>query len=50
MVIRDEDGKVIMAAVKKLEVGCKATMAEAAAARYGLQIARRRGYDRIWLA
>ena len=48
-VFRDNSGSVLMMATKHI-VGCeRSTMAEAEAARYGLQIARRMGFDKVWL-
>ncbi|XP_021836344.2 uncharacterized protein [Spinacia oleracea] len=48
-VIRDVHGKIIMAAARRLDITWDASIAEAAAARFGLQIAQRFGYNSVWL-
>lgn len=48
-VIRDHEGKLLVAATKRLRVDWTAEMAEVAAARQGLLLARRLGYDKVWL-
>ncbi|XP_056692194.1 uncharacterized protein [Spinacia oleracea] len=49
VVIRDMAGVVLVAATRRIKVGWNACTSEAAAARYGMQVARRCGYNSIWL-
>lgn len=49
VVVRDATGSVQMMATKRIVCGEDSTMAEAEAARYGLLVARRADYDKVWL-
>ncbi|XP_056688734.1 uncharacterized protein [Spinacia oleracea] len=49
VVIRDENGKILLAAVKSVGARWKPALAEAGAARYGLELARRMGYKTVIL-
>lgn len=49
VVVRDSTGRLLVAAVKKLEAQWTPEMTEAGAARYGLEVARRYGFDRVVL-
>lgn len=49
VVIRGEFGQLLLTATKRLEVDWDSETAEAAATRYGLQIARRFGFENVWL-
>ena len=48
-VFRDNSGTVLMMATRRIVGSEVSTMAEAEAARYGLHVARRSGYDNVWL-
>ncbi|XP_021866523.1 uncharacterized protein [Spinacia oleracea] len=48
-VIRDEEGKLLVAAVKRIGANWQPEMAEAGAARYGVELARRLGYSSVIL-
>lgn len=49
VVVRNAAGTITLAAVKRLEGRWEVALAEAAAARYGLMVARRYGFENIWL-
>lgn len=49
VVIRDEEGKLLLAAVKRMQANWTPTLAEARAARYGVEVARRLGYANVIL-
>ena len=49
VVVRDALSIVQMMATKRFKGGEDSTMAEAEAAKYGLLVARRAGYDNVWL-
>ncbi|XP_021722691.1 uncharacterized protein LOC110690168 [Chenopodium quinoa] len=48
-VVRDHNGALILVAARKFEGVWDVEQAEAAAIRYGLQVANRFGYDNIWV-
>lgn len=47
--IRDDEGKMVLAAVRRCKVEWEVEMAETYAARYGMEIAKRFGFDNIIL-
>lgn len=49
VVVRDWQGKLLVAAATRMNVAWEARMAEAAAARFGVMIARRYGYSKVCL-
>lgn len=49
VVCRDNTGKVLCAAVKKFRARWKVVLAEAMAAKFGLQVAQRAGYTKVEL-
>ena len=49
VVVRDWQGKLLVAAATRMNVAWEARMAEAAAARFGVMIARRYGYPKVCL-
>ena len=49
VVVRDANGVVQMMATKTMAGSREPTLAEAEAVRYGIQVARRAGYDRVWM-
>ncbi|XP_021859944.2 uncharacterized protein [Spinacia oleracea] len=48
-VIRNHEGKLLVGGTKRVDAAWGVEMDEAAAVRYGLQLARRLGYNMVWL-
>lgn len=49
VVVRDELGNLLLTATKRVDVGLEVEVAETMAARYGAQVARKFGFDSVWI-
>lgn len=49
VVVRGEMGQILLTATRRIEVCWEVEVAEAAAASLGAQIARRYGFERVWI-